>query len=85
MFADKYGLKHREKDVLKEVLLWGDIKHVASRLFIEPSTVRTYLDRIFKKCDVHSIPQLMAKYIREVIRGEMERNINKKGQNDERF
>ena len=75
MFADKYDLRWREKDVLKELLLWGDVKQVASRLFIEPITVKTYLSRIFKKCDVHSVPQLMAKYIREVIRAEQEREI----------
>ena len=76
MFADKYGLKHREKDVLRVLLITGDTKQVAARLFISPKTVKIYYDKIFKKCDVHSVPQLMAKYIREVIRGEMERNIN---------
>ena len=76
MFADKYGLKHREKDVLRVLLITGDTKQVAARLFIAQKTVYAYYDRIFRKCDVHSVPQLMAKYIREVIRGEMERNIN---------
>lgn len=75
MFADKYGLKHREKDVLRVLLITGDTKQVAARLFISPTTVKTYYDRIFRKCDVHSIPQLMAKYIREAIRGEREREI----------
>ena len=75
MFADDYGLSWREKDILKVLLLTGDPTQIASRLFISRSTVKTHLSNLYEKCQVSSMPQLMAKYIREVIRGEQEREI----------
>ena len=75
MFADKYGLTAREKDVLRLLLLTGNFEQIQARLCFAKCTLKTHLVNIYSKCEVHSAAELMAKYFREVIREEQEREI----------
>lgn len=70
MFADKYRLTWREKDVFRLILLTGSIQEIGNRLYITKATLKTHLWNIYSKCGVHSMSELMAKYFREVIQAE---------------
>ena len=74
MFADKYNLTWREKEVFRLILLTGSIQEIENRLYIGKSTVKTHLINIYSKCGVHSMSELMAKYFREVVQEEVRQN-----------
>ncbi len=53
-YDNNYGLSIREKDVLKTMVLGIRNKDIADRLYISEKTVKTHINRIFKKLAVDS-------------------------------
>jgi DNA-binding NarL/FixJ family response regulator len=47
-------LSHREKQVLRELTEGRDGEEIAARLFISPQTVRTHIQNVMAKLEVHS-------------------------------
>ncbi len=64
-FRDPYGLSAREKEVLKTVVLGLSNKDIGSRLYISEKTVKTHINRIFKKLGVNSRVKAVMKAINE--------------------
>ncbi|MDM1502293.1 helix-turn-helix transcriptional regulator [Myroides marinus] len=55
---DKYGLTHKEKEVLRYLVNGKADKAIATKLNISPNTVSTHKMRVFKKLNVHSKREL---------------------------
>ena len=53
-------LTTREREVLAHVARGSNRREIAEVLFISPDTVRTHLQRIMAKLDVHSAAELAA-------------------------
>jgi DNA-binding NarL/FixJ family response regulator len=49
---NRYGLSERELDILKTMVLGLKNKEIAKRLFISDATVKTHVNKIFKKLGV---------------------------------
>ncbi|MCR8921616.1 LuxR C-terminal-related transcriptional regulator [Dasania sp. GY-MA-18] len=64
--AENYGLTNRELDVLEYALSGADNKTIAKQLDISLPTVRTHLQHIYPKVDVHSTNELISKILREL-------------------
>ena len=63
------GLSTRQLEILTELLQGRGVKEISKKLFLSQSTVRNHLTDIFKKYDVHSQPELLAKFIRPLDAG----------------
>lgn len=57
--SDLFGFTVREIAVARELLRTGSVAATAKNLSLSIETIRTYLKRIFRKCDVHSKSELM--------------------------
>jgi DNA-binding CsgD family transcriptional regulator len=55
-------LTSREKEINYLLLAAQSVADIAERLCLSKETVRRHIANIYKKCDVHSHAQLMAKY-----------------------
>ncbi len=53
-FDNTYNLSNREKEILKTMVLGLRNKDIADRLYISEKTVKTHINRIFKKLSVDS-------------------------------
>ena len=62
--AEKVALSKREIEVLEEIARGKRIKEVAQELNVSPTTVQTYLRRIYEKLQVRSQAEAVAKYLR---------------------
>lgn len=61
---EKTGLTEREQEVLECIAAGKRVKEVASELGVSPTTVQTYLRRIYEKLQVHSQAEAVAKFLR---------------------
>lgn len=50
--VEEYGISSREKQILKAMVLGLKNKEIADKLFISEMTVKSHINRIFKKIDV---------------------------------
>jgi ATP/maltotriose-dependent transcriptional regulator MalT len=55
------GLSHREREVLVGVAEGKTNAAIAAKLSIAPTTVRTHLENIYRKLDVHSRTAALAR------------------------
>jgi len=60
----KASLTEREIEVLESIARGKRIKEVGAELGISPTTVQTYLRRIYEKLQVHSQAEAVAKFLR---------------------
>lgn len=58
-FATTYGLSDREAEILALLLCGYSTAAIRNRLAIAKGTVDTYIQRIYRKCDVHSRQELI--------------------------
>ena len=61
------SLSEREKQILKHVMNGLTDKEIAEIEFIEPSTVKTHINKIFKYYDVHSRVKLIVKLYKKIL------------------
>lgn len=57
--AEVYQLSEREREVLERLVLGRSAKTISGELFISYNTVKTYMNRIYKKLDVHTREELI--------------------------
>lgn len=65
--AERYGLSNREADVLRELVDGKGYKQIAFDLHISVDTVRSHIRKVYRKLQVHSAPEAVARAIRERI------------------
>ena len=53
-YKDSYNLSIREKEILQTMVLGIMNRDIAERLYISEKTVKTHINRIFKKLNVDS-------------------------------
>lgn len=63
---ETYDLTNRELDVLEYALTGADNKTMVKHLDMSLPTLRTHLQHIYQKVDVHSTSELIAKILREL-------------------
>lgn len=61
LIVQAYGLSERERDVTHLVLFGLSTTEIAQRMGISPFTVQDYLKAIFRKVNVHSRQELVAR------------------------
>lgn len=59
MWADRYGLSAREREIANLVLLGRNVPAIAELLVISQSTVQTHVKHIYEKTGVHSRQELV--------------------------
>ncbi len=59
--TEQYHLTPREASVLLLLIKKRDTAHIAEELFLAQSTVRVHISSIYKKLDVHSRQELLAR------------------------
>jgi DNA-binding CsgD family transcriptional regulator len=64
MRSDIAGLTKRQTDIIELIAAGYTDKQLADRLGISCSTLRTYLDRMFRRFGVHSRAALVAGWLR---------------------
>lgn len=64
---NKYGLTAREKEILAALANGSSYKVIAEKLFVTVDTVSTHLKHIYKKLQVHSQVEAVAKAMGEKI------------------
>lgn len=55
-----FGLTHRETTILGYLLRSRSLRDIAAALSLSHETIRTYLKRIYRKCEVNSQAELQA-------------------------
>jgi len=60
----RVGLSEREQEVLRHLVDGLSYKQVAAELDVSTETVRTYIKRLYKKLQVHSVAEAVSKAIR---------------------
>ena len=63
----RYGLSDREADVLRALVAGKGYKEIAYDLHISVDTVRSHIRKVYRKLQVHSAPEAVARAIRERI------------------
>jgi len=63
----RYGLSEREADVLRALVSGKGYKEIAYDLHISVDTVRSHIRKVYRKLQVHSAPEAVARAIRERI------------------
>jgi DNA-binding CsgD family transcriptional regulator len=58
------GLTERQADIIKLIAAGYTDKELAGQLGISSGTLRTYLDRLFRRFGVHSRAALVARWLR---------------------
>jgi len=61
---EKSNLTPREREVLQSIASGRRVKEVAADLGVSPTTVQTYLRRVYEKLQVHSQAEAVAKFLR---------------------
>lgn len=57
--ARQFGLTDRESEVLAELMRGSSYAEIGAKLFISLATVKTHVNRIYRKTDTRSRPELM--------------------------
>jgi DNA-binding NarL/FixJ family response regulator len=65
--AARFGLSEREADVLRALVAGKGYKEIGYDLHISIDTVRSHIRKIYRKLQVHSAPEAVARAIRERI------------------
>lgn len=65
--SDRDALSDREAEVLRALVTGKGYKEIAYELHISVDTVRTHIRRIYRKLQVHSAPEAVARAIRDRI------------------
>jgi len=63
----RYGLSEREAEVLRALVAGKGYKEIGFDLHISVDTVRSHIRKIYRKLQVHSAPEAVARAIRERI------------------
>ncbi|WP_302395709.1 response regulator transcription factor [Eggerthella sinensis] len=58
--AQRYGLSERETDIVTLLMRGKSVNTIAEALVLSPNTVKSHMNRIYKKMRVHSREELMA-------------------------
>jgi DNA-binding CsgD family transcriptional regulator len=58
--AKEFGLSEREREVFELWSVGYGAKAIEKKLFISPSTIKTHIQHIYEKCDVHSRMEIIA-------------------------
>ena len=61
----RYGLSDREGEVLRALVAGKGYKEIAYDLHISVDTVRSHIRKVYRKLQVHSAPEAVARAIRE--------------------
>ena len=59
IIAKEYRLTPREHEVLKALVEGKDSDKIAKSLFVSPNTVKSHIQKIYNKLDVHSRKDLL--------------------------
>ena len=59
-FCESMGLTARERDVFSLYIIGRSAPYIAEKLVISESTVKSHLQHIYTKCDVHSRQELIS-------------------------
>ena len=59
-FCEKVGLTPRERDVFNFYIVGRSAPYIAEKLVLSESTVKSHLQHIYTKCDVHSRQELIS-------------------------
>lgn len=59
LLSSTYKITPREKDVLQLYLSGRTATRISEQLYLSESTVKTYIRRVYTKCDVHSREELL--------------------------
>ena len=59
-FGESMGLTARERDVFNLYIVGRSAPYIAEKLVISESTVKSHLQHIYTKCDVHSRQELIS-------------------------
>jgi DNA-binding NarL/FixJ family response regulator len=65
--AARYGLSDREAEVLRALVAGKGYKEIGYDLHISVDTVRSHIRKVYRKLQVHSAPEAVARAIRERI------------------
>ena len=65
--AGRYGLSEREAEVLRSLVSGKGYKEIGHDLHISVDTVRSHIRKVYRKLQVHSAPEAVARAIRERI------------------
>jgi DNA-binding NarL/FixJ family response regulator len=65
--AVRYGLSDREAEVLRALVAGKGYKEIGYDLHISVDTVRSHIRKVYRKLQVHSAPEAVARAIRERI------------------
>jgi DNA-binding NarL/FixJ family response regulator len=65
--AARYHLSEREADVLRALVTGKGYKEIAYDLHISVDTVRSHIRKVYRKLQVHSAPEAVARALREGI------------------
>jgi DNA-binding NarL/FixJ family response regulator len=63
----RYGLSEREAEVLRALVAGKGYKEIGYDLHISVDTVRSHIRKVYRKLQVHSAPEAVARAIRERI------------------
>lgn len=63
----RYGLSDREADVLRALVAGKGYKEIGYDLHISVDTVRSHIRKVYRKLQVHSAPEAVARAIRDRI------------------
>lgn len=63
--AGRYGLSEREAEVLRALVAGRGYKEIGFDLHISVDTVRSHIRKVYRKLQVHSAPEAVARAIRE--------------------
>jgi len=64
---DRHGMSEREAEVLRALVDGKGYKEIAFDLHISVDTVRSHIRKVYRKLQVHSAPEAVARAIRERI------------------
>ena len=59
----RFGLTHREAEILRLVAQGHTNKEVAARLYVSPLTIRTHLEHIYEKLGVGNRTEAVARVL----------------------
>lgn len=59
-------LSQREKEIYRLMVEGKGVKEIAQILIVEPTTVKTHFQRIYKKKNVHSQKEILVNRIKEL-------------------
>jgi DNA-binding NarL/FixJ family response regulator len=58
-FCENYGLTGKESEVIQPYSQGRSVRYISSELHVSESTVRTHLQRVYLKLDIHNRQELL--------------------------